>query len=329
VDASLVALLETFFSTLRQTEFTPVLKEMALRCYTKARSLADASQRLASELFGHFNIRIFTPFERDFRDFSRKLLIKEAERTPEGEQCNLFCMIGKQRKALFKKDGQYQLRDGTSVDLSLHDLVSNVKTRSVLQDAYFHTHTYVAGPAEVKYLAELVPVFQYHGVEGAAVEPRMSLILIEPRVNRLMKKRGIALEKILETTREDLLKNVMEEEAGFDYKETLRTGIRLTDDYLEKLMAFGLETADIKPIKQFLLKEVKNALGRLRAREKEKHDQLLKDTGYLSDNLRPFGKEQERVFNIFYYMNLFGGKDFIDLLYDHYDRDRKIWEISV
>ena len=329
VDVSLVTLLETFFSTLRQTEFTPALKEMALRCYTKGRPLAEASLQLASELFGHYNIRIFTPFEKEFREFSKKILLKEAERTSDGQQCNLFCLIGKQRKALFKKNGQYQLRDGTPVDLSDHDLVSNVKTRSVLQDAYFHTHTYVAGPAEVKYLAELVPVFQYHGVKEAAVKPRMSLTLIEPRIKRIMKKSGIALEKILGAAREDLLKKVMEEKVGFDFKETRRTGIRLTDDYLEKLETLGFETADIKPIKQFLLEEVKKAFGRLRAREKEKHDQLLKDIGFLSDNLWPFGKEQERVFNVFYYMNLFGGKDFINLLYDHHDWDRKILETSV
>ncbi len=328
VDASLVSILETFFSTLRQTEFTPTLREMALGCYTKGRTLGEASQQLASELFGRYNIRIFSPFETEFREFSKKILIKEAERTPEGEQCNLFCMIGKQRKALFKKDGQYQLRDGTFVDLSDHDLVSNVKTRSVLQDAYFHTHTYVAGPAEVKYLAELVPVFQYHGVKAAAVKSRMSLILIEPRVKRIMKKRGIALEKILEITREDLIKEVMEEKTGFDFKETRQTGNRFTEEYLKKLETLGFEISDIKPIKQFLLNEVKNALGRLRAREKEKHDQLLKDISYLSDNLRPFGKEQERVFNVFYYMNLFGGKDFINQVYEQYDWDRRILEIN-
>jgi len=328
VDASLVSILETFFSTLRQTEFTPALKEMALDCYTKGRTLAEASQQLALELFGRYNIRIFTPFETEFREFSKNILIKEAERTPEGEQCNLFCMLGKQRKTLFKKDGQYQLRDGTFVDLSHHDLVSNVKTRSVIQDAYFHTHTYVAGPAEVKYLAELVPVFQYHGVKAAAVKPRMSLTLIEPRVKRIMKKRGIALEKILEITREDLIKEVMEEKTGFDFKETRQTGNRFTDEYLKKLETLGFEISDIKPIKQFLLNEVKNALGRLRAREKEKHDQLLKDIEYLSDNLRPFGKMQERVFNVFYYMNLFEGKDFINQVYEQYDWDRKILEIN-
>ena len=115
-------------------------------------------------------------------------MLKEAGRTPEGEQCNLFCMVGKQRKAVFRKNSGFHLRDGTPVDLSRHVLVPNVKTRSVCQDAYFHTHTYIAGPGEVRYLAGLGPVFRFHGVKEAAVQPRMSISLIEPRVRRIMKK---------------------------------------------------------------------------------------------------------------------------------------------
>lgn len=327
VDTSLVTLLETFFSTLSQTEFTPALKEMTLSCYRKGCTLEEASRLVALELFGKFNIRIFTPFERDFRDFSKKILMNEAERTPEGQQCNLFCMMGKRRKAVFKSDGRYRLRDGTPVDLSEHDLVSNVKTRSVLQDAYFNTHTYIAGPAEVKYLTELDRIFQNHGVKKAAVKPRMSLTLIEPRVKRLMKKRGVALERILETTKEDLLKKVIEERSGFDFKEIRRTGNHLTYDYLQKLEALGFETVDVKPLKKYLLEEVKKVCGRLRAHEKEKHEHLLKDVAYLSDNLKPFGKKHERVFNVFYYMNLYGGEEFINLLYENYDPERTILEV--
>lgn len=329
VDESLVNLLETFFSTLRQTEFTPQLRDLALDCYSPGQTLGEASQQLAVELFGHFDLRIFTPFEKEFREFSQAILRKEAERTPEGEQCNLFCMQGKQRKAVFKKDGRFQLRDGSVVTLSQYDLVPNVYTRSVCQDAYFHTHTYIAGPGEVKYLAELDPVFQFHGVKKAAVQPRMSISHIEPRVRRLMKKNQLSLEQILKSTREELIKEVLKEKTTFDFSEALQTGNDLTEEYLGKLVGLGLETADIKPLRKTLRQEVKNVLGKVRAKEKEKHQRLLTDVGYLSDNLRPFGKPQERVFNIFYYMNLFGGKNFVNWMYEHYDWERKVLEIEV
>jgi uncharacterized protein YllA (UPF0747 family) len=328
IDASLMELLGTFFATLRQTDFTPGLKELAFDCYRPGRTLGEASQMLAAELFGQFKLRIFSPFEPDFRAFSQEILRNEAERTPEGEQCNCFCMVGQQRKALFKQDGNYRLRDGTIVDLSRHDLVPNVKTRSVCQDAYFHSHTYVAGPGEVRYLAELGPVFQFHGVKAAAVQPRMSVYLLEPKVQRLMKKTGLSLAEIVGISRDDLLKHVLKDKTSFDFNKTLQEGNDYTEEYLGRLASLGVEAPELKNLRKVLQQEVKKAVGKLRAMEKEKHQRLLADTGFLSDNLLPLGKKQDRVFNIFYYMNLFGGKDFIKRIYENYDPSREVWEIE-
>ncbi|MCP4151982.1 MAG: bacillithiol biosynthesis BshC [bacterium] len=318
VDDALVSLLETFFTSIRQTEYTPALKETVLGCYSKGRTMAEASLKLAEVLFGHLEIRLFTPFEKEFRAHSKKILLKEAQQTAEGEQCNLFCMVGKQRKTLFKKDGGYQLRDGTMVDPDHYDLVPNVKTRNICQDSYFNAHTYVAGPGEVKYIAELDPGYKYHGVKKAAASPRMSLTLLEPAAKRIMKKRNITLEEVLETSREMLLKKVMEKTAGYDIKEVTGSANRLTGEYIENLKNLGFEPSEIKALRKILQPEIKKICGSLRAREKEKHQRLLKDTAYLSDNLQPGGKKQERVFNIIYYMNLYGGKDFINRLLENY-----------
>lgn len=318
VDDSLVAMLETFFSTLRQTEFTTALKDMALRCYVSGRPLGEASSLLASELFGQFNIKIFTPAEKKFREFSRSLLLREAERTPDGAQCNLFCMRGKRREALFKKGGGFRLRDGTVVDPSQHELVPNVKTRNVCQDAYFNTHTYIAGPAEVKYIDELDPVYRFFGVKKAAVKSRMSITLIEPKVRRLLTKTGVSLKEVLEQDKADLTKKVLKKASGFDFKETMQKANTLTVEYLDKLGKLGLETKDIN---RLLRIEVKKTCGKKRTLEKEKQTALLESLQYLSDNLKPFGKKQERVFNIFYYMNLYGGIEFINWLHKNYDFD--------
>ncbi len=328
IDNSLREILGTFFSTIRQTDFTPGLKDMALDCYTPGRTLGEASQILAEELFGQYDIRIFTPFEKDFRKFSQEILLKEAERTPEGEQCNCFCMVGKQRKAVFKKEGKYRLRDGTPVDLTRYDLVPNVRTRNVCQDAFFNTHTYIAGPGEIKYLSELGPVFQFYDVKSAAVQRRMSIYLIEPRVKRLIKRTDLSFDQIVNSSREDLIKTALKDKASFDFNQTLQQGNDYTDQYLGKLETIGFDAPDIKNLRKLLLGEVKKVTGKLRAAEKEKHQQLLADAGILADNLRPFGKKQDRVFNIFYYMNLFGGKDFIHKIYENYDPERKVLEIQ-
>ncbi len=327
VDDTLTGLLETFFAALRQTEFTPLLKDMALGAYSKGRSLAEASVKLASELFGHLGIRFFTPFDAEFKVCSQPILRKEAERTPEGEQCNCFCMVGKQRKALSRKGDRFLLRDGTPVDIGKYELVPNVRTRSICQDAYFNTHTYVAGPGEVKYLSELDSAFAFHGVKKEGVQPRMSLTLLEPRVTRIMKKNGTALDDILRFSREELLKKAITAGSGFDFKKNLKEADAVTGEYLGKLETLGLDARELKAVGKAVREEVKKAFGQLRSREKAKHDKLLKDTAYLSDNLLPFGKRQERVFNIFYYMNLFGGREFIDRIFTHYDFERTVLEI--
>ncbi len=328
VDEVLEKLLGTFFSTLRQTEFTPDLKKMVLHCYRQGRTLVEASLDLAEELFGHFNLRLFVPFDRDFKIFSQSILRKEARRTPDGQQCNCFCMVGKQRKALFRKGACFHTRDKMPVNLETCELLPNVNTRSVCQDAFFQTGTYVAGPGEIKYLAELDPVYEFHGVKKAVVQPRMSITLIEPKVKRLLKKIGFSTEEIILFTREELLKKAIANETGLNFKEIHVSANTLIEEFLGKMQVIGLNEAEIKPLRKTLQEEVKKSIGQVRSRAKDKVGQLLKDAAFLSDNLKPFGKKQERVFNIIYYMNIFGGRKFIDWLCEHYNQTLEILEIE-
>ncbi|MCP4216646.1 MAG: bacillithiol biosynthesis BshC [bacterium] len=328
VDDTLVDILEAFFNDIRQTEFTAPLKQMALECYAKGVTLEKASINLARHLYGFLDIRLFSPFETEFREFSQTILRNEAEKTQNGDQCNLFCLQDKQRKALFKKDDSFSLRDGTPVDLTTTLLVPNVKTRSVCQDAYFKTHTYVAGPGEINYLLEMDGQYEYHQVKQAQVERRMSLVLLEPAVKRILKKRGITLEEISAVPKETFVKKVLEKESGFDFKRTLGTANERTAAYLADLSELGFEPAEIKALRKNLLEQVKKISGQLRAKEKEKHNRLLKDASFLSDSLYPFGKKQERVFNLFHYMNLYGGTDFIRTLYENYDKERTSLDIG-
>lgn len=328
VDETLEILLETFFLSIRQTEFTPGLRKMALHCYRRGRTLAEASLDLAEELFGHFKPQFFVPFDRDFRKFSQPILRKEALRTPDGQQCNCFCMMGKQRKALFRNGGYFNTRDKMPVNLATCELAPNVKTRGVCQDAFFHTDTYVAGPGEIKYLAELDPVYEFHGVKKAGIQPRMSITLIEPKVKRLLKKIGFSVEDILQFTREEVLKKAIASETGLTFNEITDNANSLTMEFLGKLQTLGLNDTEMKPLRKLLQEEVKKTIGQLRSRTKGKASQILKDAAFLSDNLQPFGKKQERVFNIIYYLNLFGGKKFIDWLYEHYDPALEMLEIE-
>ncbi len=326
IDMYLIDILNEFFDTLRQTEFTPDLKALTLHCYVPGRTLGKAACMLAQELFSRFGIELFSPSQKTFKAFIKKFLLREAERTQSGEQCNLFCMIGKKRMAVFKDDQGYYLRDGTRVHLKDCDLVPNVKTRNVCQDAYFDTHTYIAGPGEIEYIKELDPIYEFHGVRKAQVIPRMSITLLESKVLRSLKKYHITLQDVFELEKPELIRQTLKEQTGFDYKTLNQQAQQLTKDYVRELQAIGIELG--KAEKQ-VYQIVKEYLGKLRAQEKAKSQNTLKAVENLSDLLRPFGKKQERVFNIFYYMNLYGRLEFIDWLYEHYDASLKTLEIKL
>ena len=326
IDDSLVSLLNTFFDTIRQTEFTPVLRKLVLECYAPGRTLGDASCHLASELFGRFGMTLFDPSTPLFKVFIKKFLLREADRTPVGEQCNLFCMIGKRRAAVFKDAQGYHLRDGTRIAPEDYDLVPNVKTRNVCQDAFFDTHTYIAGPGEIKYIRELDPIYEYHGVRKAEVLPRMSITLLEARAIRLLKKHNLSLKDVLETPRSKLLKEVLKKNTGFDYKDLTVRARQRTEEFLKSLEELGLDIR--KTTEKTIHQVIKENLGEQRAQEKARMESALQTVGLLSDLLLPYGRRQERVFNIFYYMNLYGGLAFIDWLYERYDPSLETLEVK-
>ncbi len=327
IEQSLCDLLAQFFDTLRQTEFTPALRDIALRCYAPGKTLGEASVLLAQEVFGRLGVECFDPSTPEFKAFIKPMLLREAENTPVGAQGNFFCMVGKKRMAVFRDEQGFALRDGTRVNPADYDLAPNVKTRNVCQDAYFETHTYVAGPGEIAYIRELDAQYALHGVKKAAVTPRMSLTLLEPKATRLMQKQQIALEDALTLDKTALAQHVVKTQTGFDFKGLTQQTHELTQAYFAQLRAAGASIE--RPFENAVSQALKEALGQQRAQEKARAEKLRAAADSLSDMLLPFGQKQERVFNLFYYMNLYGGIVFVDWLFEQYDSTRNILEIAV
>ena len=185
----------------------------------------------------------------------------------------------------------------------------------LIQDFYFHTHTYVAGPGEVAYIQDLDYVYAAHGVSKARVQPRMSLVLIEPRARRISDKLAVGPGDLENEDRETFVSSTVRRVSGFDAKDLQDKSRSLTDAYLQDLEKLGLE---VKGTHRLLRQEIKDLVGRRRAEEKNRIAGVAEKAGLLFDLLRPRGEPQERVFNLFYYMNLYGGFDFIKRLYDKY-----------
>ena len=324
VDQALNEILVTFFKNLRQTEFTPQLKEVVFESYRPGKTLGEASNLLAQYLFAAFELEIFDPQKPEFRQATRPILLREAERTAPDQQCNLFYIKDKKRLALFKCGKKFCNRQGKIVELAGADLVPNVKTRNVCQDLYFNTHTYVAGPGEIKYIEELDPFYQYHQVSKARTEKRMSLTLIEPKVKRLFGKLKLEILDVDQQNRDEFVNSLLKKFHQFDAAQVLKGAKGMIDGFMRQLDQLDLET---QTLRKKIYSQIKEMIGKKRARIKEEQADIVNKAGIIHDYLFPFGQRQERVFNIFYYMNLYGGREFIHRLFKVYENKLKFLEI--
>lgn len=112
------------------------------------------------------------------------------------------------RDRLVRADaGRFQLRRGRAtigldelariVETEPTRLSGNVLLRPVVESAVLPTVAYLAGPAELRYLALSAPLYRQLGITRQAVVPRWSGLVVEPRVTRVLRKYGTALDELL------------------------------------------------------------------------------------------------------------------------------------
>jgi bacillithiol biosynthesis cysteine-adding enzyme BshC len=115
--------------------------------------------------------------------------------------------LGRDRLVAGPRDGTFQLRRSKRM-MSLDDLrraaeqdptrlSANVLLRPVVESALLPTVAYLAGPAELRYLALALPLYSALGVPRQEPVPRWSGLLIEPRVTRVLQRYGIGIEELL------------------------------------------------------------------------------------------------------------------------------------
>ena len=116
---------------------------------------------------------------------------------------NLFTMGEGHRTPLDPTGDGFVLRS-TGQPVSTDDLLAqladapesispNVILRPLLQDTLLPTAAYVAGPGEAGYFAQLSPVYELFGVPMPVIEPRLSLSVIEPGIDKILDRYDLRL----------------------------------------------------------------------------------------------------------------------------------------
>ena len=120
------------------------------------------------------------------------------------ESTLLFVLVEGARVPIHRANGQFKIgREVVSADDMRRRVESapglfsaNVLLRPVLQDYWLPTLAYIGGPAEVAYFAQVATVYEKLLGHVTPVMSRLSATLIEPRIERLLKKYQVELPEL-------------------------------------------------------------------------------------------------------------------------------------
>ncbi len=189
-------------------------------------------------------------------------------------------------------------------------LTPNVLLRPVVEAHLFPTLAYVAGPGEAAYLAQNEPLFRLHGVTRPLVHPRLSAVVMERKVEKVLRKHDLELgelsvphhELASRLARDDLPEGIRRELGRFRgavarhtaelAREVAELDATLKDS-VEQLRSSGF--ADLAEVE----KKVVQAL-------KRENEITLAQIAKAQLHLFPGGTPQERRMNPWYFLFRYG-----------------------
>ena len=231
------------------------------------------------------------------------------------------CFVGKSGAISFSKEELISIANENPAVLS-----NNVVTRPLMQEWLFPTIAFIAGPGEIAYWAELKLVFEQFDIKMPPIVPRLNITFLDRSVETDLSELNLDLAEVLSNgTKQDkgrFLEAIKDQELEQLFTNTINL---LLEQYnLIKVKTEQLDRGLLPMLKKnenYLLKEIGFMKSKLEETVKLQHDIVLKKYARVDLALRPDGSPQERIWNIFYYLNQYGQNFINDIMTGSYEFD--------
>jgi bacillithiol synthase len=230
------------------------------------------------------------------------------------------CFVGKNNKVSFSKSELL-----TELELHPEKFSNNVVTRPMMQEWLFPTLAFIGGPGEIAYWGELKLAFEHMGYYMPPIVPRMNISILERFIDGDIQQLQLNSEKII--------RQGIEEERSIYWDsvkdETMDELIVETKLILEKQYEQFLMKTDkgLNPIVNknlsIHLKQLDFLQRKIDQNIEQKHDVTLEKYNRIERYLKPNDAPQERIWNIFYFINKYGISFIDDLMSLPYQFDGK------
>jgi bacillithiol biosynthesis cysteine-adding enzyme BshC len=176
--------------------------------------------------------------------------------------------------------------------------------RPVLQDTVLPTVALVVGPGELRYVAELGEVYRLHGLEPPAVIRRLSGVVLEPPVRRILDRYGLDPWAFQEEPEASFLKALLKDHLLVERLKSLEGDLMARFEVLHDTLAQldpTLERPRMRAQRRIAheLERLYTKIARAELKRQELHQHHLER---LRRHLLPQGMPQERVYPFVMYV---------------------------
>ncbi len=327
------------------TEFRPWLFSILDESYTAGSDYGHAFSELLVRLFAARGLFVVDACSPEIRRGASRLLEQEVfdsaagaklfeevsgaieqagyplQVRPQSDDTGLFVLSRGRRVKLQRHGDRFRLKGlgdkltGQELRLMLQDTPEafspGVRARPLVEAELFGTLCYLAGPAEIAYYAQLKPLYGLRALEMPIIRPRLSGILLEARIEKVLDKYGIAVETLQQgagSVAEQLLDGDEQWRALTAELESLRAEL---ESGFERV---GRRLTQIDPTLNGPLGSTRGAVsgnldklrGKLTQAAARRNETMLGQLGKAGVQLWPGGKRQEREISWLYYMVRYG-----------------------
>lgn len=340
--------LQALAQALPDTDFSHRYLELVRDAYAPGSTLSGAFRQVLEALLGPFGLCFVEAHQPGLKEASRSVLLHELERAHDHEASlrdradalegagyhiqvpileggvNLFLEGPEGRERLYRDGDGFQLHTSARcisredvverVDQDSRCLSPNVLLRPVVESAVFPTVSYVAGPGEIAYFAQLGPLFEGHDVSMPLVVPRSSVTLMEAKNRKVLEKFGLEVGELARPLHE-LESEIARDEVPPEIQEALGRLRGAVAEHSSRLLelARAVDPTLKGPIgnaRNTAFSAFGDAEKKIVQAVKRENEIALSQLEKARIHLFPDGAPQERRLNVLYYLVRYG-EDFL------------------
>ncbi|HWO95091.1 MAG TPA: bacillithiol biosynthesis cysteine-adding enzyme BshC [Bacillus sp. (in: firmicutes)] len=338
------------FQTFGETNYSKEVLEFALESLESSRTYVDFFAQLTMQLFAGTGLVLMDSGSPELRKIESSFfvhLIEENEQLSKAvlnqqaavekrhsrsiqvdEQTAHLFYYGNER-ILLERHADGFAGKNNEVSLTREELLeiartspellsNNVVTRPLMQEFLLPTLAFIAGPGEVAYWAELKQAFELFGFKMPPIVSRLSYAIVERSTNRNIEDLELTIEYILRNGIKEKKEQWLRENVKHPYDEYFERAKQDMENIHETLRNHVLrEDETFKKVLEKNRNILQNQLNIVRkiveSKQVTKHKVTIKKFDDIEQALMPMGSPQERIWNIFYFLNKYG-VDFVSQL---------------